>query len=240
MTRTMTSSNNRGSIVNRTVLVMIVGFRCLCGLDLLTAAPCLSPVSTNPNYQPLGSCPRRLLSCGGASCSTVAITYNSQCSQHHHPSFPMCSQCHCTRTISVLPLTSVMSMAKWFVFWCFVLLHQVLANVEKTIFIAPDAEPLPLDASIDNLFLTRLSEQHPSVRVSISASFPTKESPKGTQTWLLIEGLLPHNRYDVRICWLATVGSASSVIAMTDLFSNPRLSGSTLTPSREHLRHQSC
>lgn len=85
------------------------------------------------------------------------------------------------------------------------LLHHVLANVEKTIFVAPSAEPLPGDASIDNLLLTRISEQYSSARTSINASFPTNEHPKGTVTWILLEGLRPQTRYEVRICWLATV-----------------------------------
>ncbi|OAP61893.1 hypothetical protein AYL99_04096 [Fonsecaea erecta] len=78
------------------------------------------------------------------------------------------------------------------------------ANVEKVIFLAPPAEELPQDASIDNLFLTRLSEQYSSVRTQINASFPSADSPKGTESWFLLEGLRPGARYELRICWLAT------------------------------------
>ncbi|KAJ4657506.1 hypothetical protein HRR90_002745 [Exophiala dermatitidis] len=81
----------------------------------------------------------------------------------------------------------------------------VYANVEKIIFLAPSAEPPPADASIDNLLLAPLSEQFPSVRTQVNASFPTPDSPKGTENWFLLEGLLPGRRYEVRICWLATV-----------------------------------
>lgn len=96
-------------------------------------------------------------------------------------------------------------MADFLILLCFWLLHNVMANVEKTIFVTPGAASPPPDASIDNLLLTRLSEQHPSVRTSLNASFPTPESPKGSETWMLLENLPPHNRYEVRICWLATV-----------------------------------
>jgi hypothetical protein len=84
----------------------------------------------------------------------------------------------------------------------------VFANVEKTVFVTPPAEPSPEDASIDNLLLTRLSELHPSARTFINASFPTTDSPRGTETWILLEGLNPQSRYEVRVCWLATVGYA--------------------------------
>ncbi|EXJ60400.1 hypothetical protein A1O7_04552 [Cladophialophora yegresii CBS 114405] len=84
------------------------------------------------------------------------------------------------------------------------LIHSAFANVEKTIFVAPAAEPPPQDASIDSLLLTRLSEQHPLARTFLNASFPTADSPKGVETWFLLEGLRPQRRYEVRICWLAT------------------------------------
>lgn len=95
--------------------------------------------------------------------------------------------------------------------WAFILWFiNVAANVEKVIFIAPDAQPEPQDASVDNLLLTPLSESYPSVRTYINASFPTNTSIKGTEAWFLLDGLIPRRRYEVRICWLATVSSAPS------------------------------
>ncbi|KIW80382.1 hypothetical protein Z517_06997 [Fonsecaea pedrosoi CBS 271.37] len=82
--------------------------------------------------------------------------------------------------------------------------YCAFANVEKVIFLAPAADNLPQDASIDNLFLTRLSEQYPSVRTHINASFPSTDFPKGIESWFLLEGLRPGRRYEIRICWLAT------------------------------------
>jgi hypothetical protein len=84
-------------------------------------------------------------------------------------------------------------------------LTHVRANVEKIIFVAPEAQALPSDASIDNLLLTRLSEDFPTARTYINASFPTETASKGTESWFLLEGLRPRSRYELRVCWLATV-----------------------------------
>lgn len=84
------------------------------------------------------------------------------------------------------------------------LLH-VRANTEKVVFVAPASEPSPSDASIDNLLLTSFSEAFPSARTYINASFPSKDSERGTESWFLLEQLQPGRRYEVRICWLATV-----------------------------------
>ena len=98
-------------------------------------------------------------------------------------------------------------------YWFLALLSAsvTLANVEKTIFIAPPALSLPDDSSIDNLYLISLSHNHPSVRTKINATFPNDDHPKGKETWMLLEGLLPGSRYEVRICWLATQPTAFSL-----------------------------
>ena len=94
---------------------------------------------------------------------------------------------------------------------CFITLlcSLISANVEKVIFVAPPAEPFPADASIDNLLLATLTECEPSIRTHLNASFPAEDAPKGNETWMLLEGLTPGRRYEVRICWLATVGFTS-------------------------------
>ena len=107
-----------------------------------------------------------------------------------------------------------MTKATSYLLVCLAFICQVSANVEKTIFLAPAAEPPPPDASIDNLLLPRLSPQYPSVRTFINASFRVAGSPKGTQTWLLIEGLQSQKRYEVRICWLATVSGRLLIAAV--------------------------
>ena len=81
------------------------------------------------------------------------------------------------------------------------------ANVEKTIFITPEAQALPPDASIDKLLLLSLTETIPTIRTRLNASFPADDNVKGTESWFLLDGLLPTTRYEVRVCWLATVRS---------------------------------
>src|SRR2546423_14558670 len=83
----------------------------------------------------------------------------------------------------------------------------VSANVEKTIFLGPPAITVPTQhPNLDDLYLISLSPLHATVRTHLNASFPAGGSPKGTETWVLLDGLTPGARYEVRICWLATVG----------------------------------
>ncbi len=84
----------------------------------------------------------------------------------------------------------------------------VSTNSEKIVFVAPEAQAMPSDASIDNLLLKTVSKQTPAIRTFFNASFPTEEAPKGTETWMLIEDLIPGQRYEVRVNWIATVGHA--------------------------------
>lgn len=80
------------------------------------------------------------------------------------------------------------------------------ANVEKIIFIAPPAISIPLaHPNLDDLSLIPLSPIHLSARTRLNASFPTDDAPRGKEHWLLLDGLFPGTRYEVRICWLATV-----------------------------------
>lgn len=98
----------------------------------------------------------------------------------------------------------------WSVFLLLVssLVSVVRANTEKTIFVAPQSQSLPQDASIDNLLLTPLTPDHLMYRTHINASFPTNGKPHGEDTWVLLEGLIPGQRYELRICWLATQPTA--------------------------------
>lgn len=87
-------------------------------------------------------------------------------------------------------------------------LLPALGNVEKTIFLAPPSISIPSghpnlkDLYLDVLFapLSWLS-----LRRQVPASFPTPNDPRGNETWLLLEGLEEGRRYEVRICWVATV-----------------------------------
>lgn len=114
----------------------------------------------------------------------------------------------------------------------FIYLMLVAANVEKTTFIAPEVLTVPQDAAIDNLLLQSLNPDNFSVKTYLNASFPTPEQPKGLETWALLEGLIPGRRYELRVCWLATVHLSSPRFCahMTDQCSNQQLSGYTRTP----------
>lgn len=82
----------------------------------------------------------------------------------------------------------------------------IRANVEKVIFSAPETIALPAThPNLDDLYTIVLSPSMTSVRMQVNASFPSASLPKGTQTWLLLDDLNPSRRYEVRVCWLATV-----------------------------------
>ena len=86
------------------------------------------------------------------------------------------------------------------------------ANVEKTIFLAPPTTTIPSSApDLDDLGLERLSPENAVVRTQLNASFPTAEAPAGTDSWFFLENLTPGQRYEVRICWLATVRPQNSL-----------------------------
>lgn len=87
--------------------------------------------------------------------------------------------------------------------WCISLAH---ANVEKTIFLAPEAIQIPQQhPNIQDLNLQTLSPSNPELRRHLLAAFPKPTSPKGTEAWFLLDRLTQHQRYEVRICWAATV-----------------------------------
>lgn len=101
------------------------------------------------------------------------------------------------------------------------------ANVEKTIFLGPPPPPLspslssstnPFNPDLSDLGLDRLSPPTPILRTELNASFPDADTDvgagpdasaggKGTESWFLLEGLVPGQRYEVRVCWVATVCS---------------------------------
>ena len=88
------------------------------------------------------------------------------------------------------------------------LLTCVLANVEKTIFLGPEAISIPTaHPNLDDLSLVPLSPLHPSYITRLNASFPSSDAPKtkGSEHWFLLDGLFSGARYEVRICWFATV-----------------------------------
>lgn len=84
----------------------------------------------------------------------------------------------------------------------------VNANVEKTIFLGPGAVTLSdVHPSLDDLHLHVLSSQEPILPTQLSVSFPSTLQPHGLESWYLLSALEEGTRYEVRICWPATVRS---------------------------------
>jgi hypothetical protein len=80
------------------------------------------------------------------------------------------------------------------------------ANTEKVIFTGPIARPVPGEPpTLTNLQLPELSPQNWSLRTHLEAAFPTDSSKYGTSSWVLLRGLQDGQRYEVRVCWAATV-----------------------------------
>lgn len=95
-------------------------------------------------------------------------------------------------------------------FYLLLLLLQisaVLSNTEKTIFLGPPSLQIPAERpTLSDLKLQALSPLSSSLRTYIQAEFPTNASVHGQASWYLLEGLQECRRYEVRICWAATVG----------------------------------
>jgi hypothetical protein len=83
---------------------------------------------------------------------------------------------------------------------------HVIANTEKTIFRAPATVTVP-DAhpGLDDLCLDTLSPTASTLQTKLTVSFPSEEQPRGTESWFLLNGLVPRRRYEIRVCWVATV-----------------------------------
>lgn len=96
---------------------------------------------------------------------------------------------------------------------------HALANVEKTIFLAPP--PLTLTAShpsLDALALQHLAHDSSELRTTLERAFPNATSPRGLASWFLLVDLQPQQRYELRICWPAIVS-----LACMHYFSAPAL-----------------
>ena len=82
----------------------------------------------------------------------------------------------------------------------------VTANVEKTIFLGPSPVVLSnVRPSIDYLRLHTLNYAHTILPTRLPVQFPSEAAPRGRESWYLLQHLEPGRRYEVRICWPATV-----------------------------------
>lgn len=92
--------------------------------------------------------------------------------------------------------------------WCII---PALGNVEKTIFLAPEAIHIPQQhPHVGDLKLEVLTPWNSTLRRQLPAAFPKPGLDKGKEAWFLLDGLTPQQRYEVRICWAATVGQHAS------------------------------
>ena len=84
----------------------------------------------------------------------------------------------------------------------------VLANNEKTVFLAPAVlENLNQQPGLHQLNLPVLTPSDWSLRTHLPAAFPDPDHPWGTQSWFLLDRLTQYHRYEVRVCWSANVFS---------------------------------
>lgn len=82
----------------------------------------------------------------------------------------------------------------------------VNANVEKTIFLGPSPVTLPdVRPGLDDLHLRVLAPLDPIVPTQLAVQFPDKSLPRGLESWYLLRQLQAGRRYEVRVCWPATV-----------------------------------
>lgn len=92
----------------------------------------------------------------------------------------------------------------------------VSANVEKAIFLGPEPVNIPQQSpSLADLNIDVLTPANWSIRTHVEAIFPTAASPRGIETWLILDNLTDSQRYEVRICWLATVCSHPSCLSLS-------------------------
>ena len=79
----------------------------------------------------------------------------------------------------------------------------VAANVEKTVFLGPSPVTLP---NVPPLAV--LSPLDPILPTRLPVTFPSPSLPRGLDSWYLVRGLHAGVRYEVRVCWPATVSPA--------------------------------
>lgn len=85
------------------------------------------------------------------------------------------------------------------------------ANTEKTIFLGPPAVDIPSAyPSLEALRLDSLTPDNGLIRTHLEAQFPSSLYPNGRPTWLILDGLSEGQRYEVRVCWAATVRKMGS------------------------------
>ena len=111
---------------------------------------------------------------------------------------------------------------------CWVL--GVAANTEKIIFVAPENTLLSDEGpGLAELRLSVLSPASPTLRTSLPVTSPDRKDTHGLESWYLLHGLQQHQRYEVRICWSATVSRSPRSTVFIHYFCMTQLMYGTAT-----------
>lgn len=85
---------------------------------------------------------------------------------------------------------------------------EVYANTEKAIFLGPPTVNIPsAHPSLEDLQVHTLTPGNGGgqIRTYLEAQFPSSAYPHGKPAWLVLDDLTEGQRYEVRVCWAATV-----------------------------------
>lgn len=102
--------------------------------------------------------------------------------------------------------------------WTLAVLHfrHASANVEKVIFTAPDLSSMPsASPNLDSLCLEALSPTAATIQKDLDVVFRSEKYPRGLQSWYLLKGLKPGQRYEARVSWSATQPTAFNLTTHT-------------------------
>jgi hypothetical protein len=89
----------------------------------------------------------------------------------------------------------------------------VTANVEKTIFVVPPTAASPNESlDLKSFHLEAISPNSSLLETRLPVQFASAGAPRGLESWYLLQGLEEGRRYEVRICWPATVCLASIMV----------------------------
>ena len=83
-----------------------------------------------------------------------------------------------------------------------------LGNVEKIIFKGPAPLSIPSEGpTLENLQLLTINPTNATLRTPIQPMWANEEFPKGTTSWFIMHNLTEGQRYELRLCWAATVST---------------------------------
>jgi hypothetical protein len=95
----------------------------------------------------------------------------------------------------------------------FVCILPALGNVEKVVFLGPKpiaGTVLGLGDSLSSPYLELLNPSESSLRRVLHSTFEESLDRKESDAWVLLDDLEVGRRYEIRVCWSATVSTATS------------------------------